>query len=57
MHFDSDVAEAKLQGRAPVDLAPDAAAVAAIRDLAQTLARSAERGARNKDGEQTAAGG
>ena len=55
--LDPDVVEAERQGRAPLDLAPDAAAVAAIRDLAQGRTRNAERGTRNRDGEQTAAGG
>ena len=55
--FDPDVAEAERQGRAPVDLAPDATAVAAIRDLAAMLMRSAEYGIRNRNGERVTAGG
>ncbi len=55
--FDPDVAEAERQGRAPLDLAPDAGAVAAIRDLAATLTRNAERGAPNRDGERATAAG
>lgn len=35
--FDADVAEAERQGRAPIDLTPDAAAVVAVRGLASTL--------------------
>lgn len=38
--FDADVAEAERQGRAVVDLAPDAPAVAAVRELAGALASS-----------------
>ena len=55
--FDSDVVEAERQGRAPLDLAPDAAAGAAIRELAALLTRSAEYGMRNRDGERATAGG
>ncbi len=33
--LDDDVSEAERQGRAPIDFAPDAAAVTAIRDLAR----------------------
>lgn len=40
--FDADVAEAERQGRAPLDLAPDAAAVAAVRGLAAALLAEAE---------------
>ena len=35
--FDDDVAEAERQGRAPLDLAPDAAAVAAVREIVAML--------------------
>ena len=35
--FDDDVAEAERQGRAPLDLAPDAAAVSAVRGLVASL--------------------
>jgi len=35
--LDDDVSEAERQGRAPIDFAPDAAAVAAIRGLARAL--------------------
>lgn len=35
--FDADVAEAERQGRAPLDLTPDAPAVVALRELASTL--------------------
>ncbi|HET8632111.1 MAG TPA: hypothetical protein VFL91_32190 [Thermomicrobiales bacterium] len=38
--FDADVVEAERQGRAVVDLAPDAPAVAAVRELAGALASS-----------------
>ena len=55
--FDADVVEAERQGQAPLDLAPDAAAVAAIRELAQVLTRSVERGTRNRDGEDATAAG
>ncbi len=55
--FDHDVVEAERQGRAPLDLAPDAAAVAAIRELAALLTRNAEHGARNRDGERATAAG
>lgn len=36
--FDADVAEAERQGRAVLDLAPEAAAVVAVRELAGALA-------------------
>ena len=39
--FDADVAEAERQGRAPLDLTPDAPAVVALRDLATTLVAGA----------------
>ncbi len=35
--FDADVAEAERQGRAPLDLTPDAPAVVALRELADRL--------------------
>jgi len=35
--LDDDVSEAERQGRAPIDFAPDAAAVTAIRELARDL--------------------
>jgi len=41
--LDDDVSEAERQGRAPIDFAPEAAAVAAIRGLARDLLN--ERGA------------
>ena len=39
--FDADVAEAERQGRAPLDLTPDAPAVVALRELATTLVAGA----------------